>query len=228
MAKGGNGTKAARNSGRTAVAYFRTSSAANAGADKDTVERQRGAVTAHAEGHGREIVREFYDAAVSGADPIDQRPGFIELLEYVHGDGARTILVENASRFARDLAVQLAGHDLLKARGIDLVPVDAPEHFTDETPTAVMVRQILGAVAQFEKAGLVQKLRHARERKRAETGRCEGRKPVPEVVVREAKRLARKSPKTGERRSLRAIAAELARLGHLAPSEKPYEATSVK
>ena len=228
MAKtAGNRGEVAQNS-RAAVAYFRTSSAANVGADKDSAQRQRDAVAGYAKVHGLTIVREFHDAAVSGADPIDQRPGFVELLAYIHGDGARTILVENASRFARDLAVQLAGHDLLKARGIDLVPVDAPDHFRDETPTAVMVRQILGAVAQFEKAGLVRKLRHARERKRAETGRCEGRKPVPEAVVREAKRLARKSPKTGKSRTLRAIADELAALGHLSPSGRPYLAGSVK
>src|SRR3954466_11753185 len=82
MAKGGNGAKADRNSGRTAVAYFRTSSAANVGADKDSVQRQRDAVTAYAKAHGLEVVREFYDAAVSGADPIDQRPGFVEMLAY--------------------------------------------------------------------------------------------------------------------------------------------------
>ena len=89
------------------------------------------------------------------------------------------ILVENASRFARDLAVQLAGHALLRERGIELVPVDAPTYFTDPSPTAEMVRQILGAVSQFEKANLVAKLRHARERLRASAGRCEGRKAVP-------------------------------------------------
>jgi DNA invertase Pin-like site-specific DNA recombinase len=227
VARRENGAGADRNS-RAAVAYFRTSSAANVGADKDTVQRQRDAVTAYARAHGLEIVREFHDAAVSGADPIDRRPGFVGLLAYLHGDGARAILVENAGRFARDLAVQLAGHDLLKARGIDLVPVDAPDHFRDGTPTAVMVRQILGAVAQFEKAGLVRKLRHARERKRAETGRCEGPKPVPEAVIREAKRLARKSPKTGKSRTLRAIADELAALGHLSPSGRPYLPGSVK
>ena len=228
MAKRGNGAGADRNS-RTAVAYFRTSSAANVGAGKDTVRRQRDAVTAYAAAHGLTIVREFHDAAVSGADPIDRRPGFVELLAYVHGDGARAILVENAGRFARDLAVQLAGHDLLKARGIDLVPVDAPDHFRDETPTAVMVRQILGAVAQFEKAGLVRKLRHARDSKSAALGRrVEGRKPVPEAVIREAKRLARRSPKTGESRTLPAIADELAALGHLSPSGRPYLAGSVK
>src|SRR3954454_18157205 len=224
----GNRAKAAANPGRTPVASYRTSSAANVGADKDSLARQRDAVTAYAKAHGLTIVREFYDPAISGGDPIDQRPGFVELLAYIHGNGARIILVENASRFARDLAVQLAGHDLLKTRGVELIPVDAPDHFLDETPTAVMVRQILGAVAQFEKAALLQKLRHARERKRAETGRCEGRKPVPEAVVREARRLARKNPRTGEVRSLRQIAAELVKLGHVGPSGKPYAAESVK
>jgi hypothetical protein len=83
-------------------------------------------------------------------------------------------------------------------------------------------------VSQFEKAQLVRKLRAARERKRAETGRCEGRSAVPSLVLAEAKRLARRSPKAGQRRSLRQIAAELARLGHLGPSGKPYGPESVK
>ena len=112
--------------------------------------------------------------------------------------------------------------------GIDLVPVDAPDHFTNETPTAVMLRQILGAVSQFENASLVEKLRKARERKRAETGRCEGRKAVSEGVIKEAKRLNRRNPRTSKRRSLRAIAKELAELGHLSPSGKPYGPESVK
>src|SRR5262245_31487167 len=87
--------------------------------------------------------------------------------------------------------------DLLKAQGITLLPVDAPDYFTNETPTAVLVRQILGAISQFEKASLVQKLRQARERKRLTHGRCEGRPPVPAAAKALAKRLYRKSPKTG-------------------------------
>lgn len=212
----------------TAAAYYRTSSAANVGSDKDSHKRQRDAVIEYAQANDILVVREFYDAAVSGADPINERLGFSDMLTYLHSNGARMILVESASRFARDLAVQITGHELLKRKGIELVPVDAPDHFTNETPTAIMVRQILGAVSEFEKASLVEKLRKARERKRAETGRCEGRKPVPGVVVKEAKRLYRKSPRTGKRRSLRAIANELAELGHLAPSKKRYGAESVK
>lgn len=213
---------------KPAVAYFRTSSATNVGVDKDSLKRQREAVLNYAKIHKLRIVQEYYDPAVSGADPIQDRPGFGELLRYITGNGARTVLVENASRFARDLAVQIAGHDLLKDRGIELVPVDAPDHFTDETPTAVMVRQILGAVSEFEKASLVQKLRQARERKKVETGRCEGRKPVPDSIVREAKRLRRKNPRTGKRRSLRQVSFELAEMGYLAVSGNHYGAESVK
>lgn len=212
-----------------AVAYYRTSSASNVGADKDSQRRQAAAVEEYAKGRVRlNIVASFYDAAVSGADPVDARPGFSALLGYCAEHGVGVVLVENASRFARDLVVQLTGHALLKARGIELVPVDAPTYFTDPSPTAVMVRQILGAVSEFEKAGLVAKLKAARERKQQETGRCEGRRAVPPEVITEARRLARRSPKTGQRRSLRDIAAELASLGHLGASGGPYTASSVR
>src|SRR4051812_39868182 len=200
---------------RTAVAYFRTSSAANVGADKDSERRQREAVEAYARASRLTVVKEFYDAAVSGADPVDARPGFVALLEHCSLQGVGVILVENASRFARDLAVQLTGHALLRTRGIELIPVGAPSYFTDPTPTAELVRQILGAVSQFEKASLVAKLKGARDRARVERGRCEGRKAVPATVIAEARRLARRNPKTGQKRSLRQIAAEPAALGHV-------------
>jgi DNA invertase Pin-like site-specific DNA recombinase len=210
-----------------AVAYYRTSSAANVGADKDSERRQREAVAGYAKGARVEVVAEFYDAAVSSADPVDQRTGFVAFLDHCVAHGVGVVLVENASRFAHDLAAQLTGHALLQARGIELVPVDAPTYFTDPTPTAEMVRQILGAVSQFEKASLVAKLRGARERKKAATGRCEGRKPVPAEVIAQAHRLARRNPKTGRKRSLRQFAAELAALGYLGPSGKHYFPASV-
>jgi hypothetical protein len=75
------------------------------------------------------------------------------------------------------------------------------------------MRQIAGAFAELEKARLVGKLRHARERIRQERGRCEGRKPHAEIkreAVLMAKRLHRANPLNGRRRSLRRIAAEMA------------------
>lgn len=217
---------------KPAVAYLRTSSAANAGEDRDSHKRQMAAIQAFAARNGYTIVLPpYYDAAVSGADRIDARPGFAAMLAFLaeHQD-VRTILVENASRFARDLIVQLTGHDMLKARGIALIPVDAPGYFTEETPTAVMVRQILGAVSQFEKAAVVHKLRVARERKRAITGKCEGRKSHAEAhpeTVKLAKELRWVNKRMRERRSLRDIAAMLAEQGHLSRTGKPYSASAV-
>ena len=92
-----------------------------------------------------------------------------------------------------------------------------------------MVRSILGAVSQFEKEALVLKLRRARERKRATTGRCEGRKPtIPPNVIQAARRLARRNPRTGRARSLREVAAELAALGMLNANGNPFGAESVR
>jgi DNA invertase Pin-like site-specific DNA recombinase len=213
------------------VAYFRTSSAANVGTDKDSEKRQRQAVEAFARQAGFAIVDAYYDAAVSGADPVDTRPGFAAMLKRIETNGVRTIIVESANRFARDLMVQEVGHARLRERGIDLIAADNPSSFLDDTPTARLVRQVLGAIAEFDKAMTVAKLRGARERKRAAVGKCEGRKSHLEVrpdVVREAKRLRRRSPKTGRQRSLREVAAELAALGHLNTNRRPFSASSVK
>ena len=213
-----------------AVAYYRTSSATNVGDDKDSLKRQEEAVMSYAAANGIDVVREFYDAAVSGADPIQDRDGFSDLLAYVANNGARKVLVENAGRFARDLAVQITGHSMLKKLGYELIPVDSPNHFTDDTPTAVMVRQILGAVSEFEKAQVVSKLRAARTRKRMETGKCEGRKSYQEMnpnLVREAKRLRRRNPKSGKRYSLQRIARELFEQGYKTSTGKPFASTQI-
>ena len=85
-------------------------------------------------------------------------------------NGARTIIVESPDRFARDLMVQLAGHDMLKAKGVTLIAASAPMHFAEDTPTAVLARQVLGAIAEFEKTTLVARLAAARRRKRIATG----------------------------------------------------------
>src|SRR5215469_13526996 len=90
---------------------------------------------------GIEVIDIYRDATVKGGDPIHERPGFADMLESIEGNGA--ILVERASRFARDLIVQETGYAMLKARGIDLITVDSPTSFLDETPTAKLIRQIL-------------------------------------------------------------------------------------
>ena len=213
-----------------AVAYLRTSSAANVGTDKDSETRQRAAIQAFAKREGFEVVAEFYDAAVSGADPIETRPGFSALLDRIEGNGVRVVLVEEASRFARQLVVQEAGVLALVERGVRVLTASGDDLTEVSDPFRVAMRQIAGAFAQLEKARLVSKLKVARDRKRATGAKVEGRKSLQELrpeVVAEARRLRRALPKGGQR-SLRDVAAELARRGYLNEAGKPYGAEAVR
>jgi DNA invertase Pin-like site-specific DNA recombinase len=209
-----------------AVGYMRTSSSTNVGADKDSDKRQRQAIQNFAKANGYHIAVDdwFYDAAVKGSDAITARPGFAAMLDRIAGNGVRTIIVESPDRFARDLIVQLTGHDHLKALGVELVPASAPDFFLQETPTAELVRQVLGAVAQFEKANLVAKLKAARDRKREESGKCGGRKSYAEANP-ELVKLARELQ--GEELSLRGISAALAERGYTTPKGVPYSASAI-
>jgi hypothetical protein len=80
----------------------------------------------------------------------------------------------------------------LKRLGVTLIAANAPDHFLEDTPSAVLIRQVLGAIAQFQKASLVAKLKVARDRKKAQTGKCGGHKSMLErnpQIVATAKRL---------------------------------------
>ena len=87
------------------------------------------------------MVGEEYHGAVSGADPLEARPGFVALFSHNAGNGVRTILVEMANRFARDLITQETGWKMLRDKGIELIAVDSPNAFLDDTPTAVFIKQ---------------------------------------------------------------------------------------
>jgi DNA invertase Pin-like site-specific DNA recombinase len=221
-----------------AVAYLRTSSATNIGLGKDTDQRQRLAIQAYAEQASIDLVGEYYDAAVSGADPVDQREGFAAMLQWIAANDVHTVIVETANRFARDLIIQETGYRLLKERGIDLIAADSPTAFLDNGPTSRLIRQILGAVSEFDKAMTVAKLKGARERKRKVKGWCEGGLPLeqryPEAIAA-AKKLYRRHPKTGKRRSLRQISTLLAAHGHVMTAKyrgvdepRPFNAATVQ
>jgi hypothetical protein len=100
----------------------------------------------------------------------------------------------------------------------------------------------MGVFSQLEKARLVKKLKAARDRRRREKGKCEGRLTRLERAERSgetdevqrlaaatalAKRLHRASPKTGERLSLRRISKRLADEGYLNERGEPYHPQSI-
>ena len=112
---------------------------------------------------------------------------------------------------------------LLTANGDDLT--DASD------PSRNMMRQIAGAFHEYEKARLVNKLKVAREAKKAVTGKCGGRKTYAErdpAIAIAAKALAGERP----RLSLREIAERLFAQGYGVTLKgqpmHPYPASSVR
>lgn len=210
-----------------AVAYLRTSSAANVGSDRDSDKRQRAAIEGFARRAGYQVVAEFYDAAVSGADPIETRRGFAALLDRIEGNGVRTVIVEDASRFARELMTQELGILALIQRGVRVLTANGDDLTDSSDPSRKMMRQIAGAFHEYEKARLVAKLKAARMRKRERAGKCEGRKSYVETNPQMVE-LARELH--GRRLSLREISAELAAHEHKYVTKKglPFSASAVK
>src|SRR5215212_2401206 len=212
---------------KTAVAYLRTSSAANVGADKDSVKRQCDAITAFARRAGYEIVDWFSDAAVSGEDDIGDRPGFSAMLDRIEGNGVRTVIVEDASRFARKVLTQELGIVALQTRGVTVWSARGEMNLTEtDDEFKVAMRQIAAVFAELEKKRLVKKLKAARDRKRATGAKVEGRKSHaegrPEIAAR-AKKLRRY-----DKLSLRGIAVQLAEEGFATASGRPLQVSSIK
>jgi DNA invertase Pin-like site-specific DNA recombinase len=69
--------------------------------------------------------------------------------------------------------------DEFRKLGVMVIAADSDTDLTVESgdPTRTLMRQMLGAISQWEKTVIVQKLRSARMRIRKTDGRCEGRKP---------------------------------------------------
>ena len=213
-----------------AVAYMRTSSLSNVGADKDSDKRQRAAIQRFAKSAGYEIADTdwFDDPGVSGADPIETRDGFKALLDRIDGNGVRTVLIDEPSRFARDLTTQELGIALMIGRQCKVIAANGDDLTETTDPMRIAMRQIAGAFMQLEKTRLVDKLRSARDRKRATGVQVEGRRPIAEThpeAVAMARNLAHGNRK--ERLSLRKIAAKLAEAGHLNMKGKPFAANVI-
>ena len=214
-----------------AVSYLRCSGLGQV--DGDTWDRQTAAITKYAKHHGIEVVDEFRDAGVSGTKDLDNRPGLAALLDRVESNGVKIVLLENATRLARDLMVSEVILQQLTNAGCKVVAADSGTDLTADSddPTRRLIRQVLGAVAEFDRRVTVMKLRAARERKRSRGQRCEGRKPFGSLPG-EAETLARikelrRKPPNGRRRSLQQICDALNAEGLPTRSEKPWTKQAV-
>lgn len=196
-----------------AVSYLRVSGKGQV--DGDGFPRQRDAIAKFAKSRKLTVVDEHIDEGISGTTELDDRPGLAALFESIESNGIRVVIIENASRLARDLMVQEILLAECRKLGVQVLEADGGNDLSvgSSDPTATLIRQVLGAVSQFEKSVVVLKLRSARQRMKTTTGRCEGRKPFgakpgeAEIVARIVE--LRRKPIKGARLSYAGIAQRL-------------------
>jgi DNA invertase Pin-like site-specific DNA recombinase len=157
-----------------AFAYLRVSGKGQL--DGDGFDRQLEAIRNYAKANEIRIKTVFREEGVSGTKDLADRPAFMAMLSELLSNGVRVVIIEKLDRLARDLMVQETIIGEMRKNGITLISVHEPDLLQDD-PSRKLVRQIFGAIAEYERAMIVAKLRGARMRKKAKEGRCEGAKP---------------------------------------------------
>jgi DNA invertase Pin-like site-specific DNA recombinase len=155
-------------------AYLRVSGMGQV--DGDGFTRQGEAINRYALSNGMTILQTFKEAGVSGTKELEHRPALLELSTAIDSGEVRVVLIEALNRLARDLMIQESILSDFRKRGITVISVSEPDLCSGD-PSRTLMRQIFGAIAEYDKAMLVLKLRGARQRMKARTGHCEGSKP---------------------------------------------------
>ncbi len=144
----------------------------------DGFPRQRVAIANYARANGYRITHWFEERAIPGKTEWENRPAWLAMITALNG--VDTIVIETLNRLARDLMVQEHIIADLRARHVTLISAMEPDLCVDD-PSRKLLRQIMGAISEYDRAMITAKLSGARKRMKAATGRCEGRKPYGET-----------------------------------------------
>ena len=112
-------------------------------------EARRTALLVWCAAQGCTLVHVFFDQAVGGAAPADQRPGLSAALAGVKQHGAGILLVATRDRLARDTLIAA----LVEQRALQLGAAIRAVHGSGntDTPEGLLVRRVVDAFAEYER-----------------------------------------------------------------------------
>ena len=194
--------------------------------------RQLEEIENYSQNAGYSIEHVYQEKAVSGTTDETQRPAFQDMITDILKNGVRTVIIEGMDILARDVSIQTALITYLASKEITLISARTDQDITQAVlndPMQKALVQIQGVFSELEKDLLVKKLKQARDRKKAETGKCEDRKSYTETnpeLVKTIKRLRRK-PAKGKRMLFKKVIAEVNRLGFTKAKGKPFTLATI-
>jgi site-specific DNA recombinase len=139
------------------------------------LEAQRSAVEAYCLTQGYELVAHFTEGGVSGKTPLADRKELLRALASVKTLEADALVVAKLDRLSRDPLTQMTAERVLAKAGARVVSV-AGEGTEGEDPAQVLLRRIMGAVAEAEASFTGARVKEALRAKKARGERL-GRPP---------------------------------------------------
>jgi DNA invertase Pin-like site-specific DNA recombinase len=128
------------------------------------LDAQREAIAGAARRLGLTVAGWYSDAGVSGSAALDARPGLLAALDALtRGD---VLIVAKRDRVARDVLVSAMVERLAARKGARVVSA-AGEGTDGDSPADVLMRQMIDAFAQFERALIATRTKAALTAKRA-------------------------------------------------------------
>ncbi|AWG65278.1 resolvase [Mycobacteroides abscessus] len=205
------------------VAYLRVSTARQQEAFGPEVQRE--AIRKWAKANDHRVVSWQTDT-ITGTSELRDRTGWVNAEDLVKDGTAQGIVIARLDRLARDVLVQeLLLRNLNRLGGVVLSARESEnELLTGESkdPSRKLIRTILGAISEYDREMITDRLESARKAKAAAGGyahgalpygyRSEGGKLVPHRLEQDA--LRRMVELSGDGYSTRQIAAKLSEEGH--------------
>ena len=140
-------------------------------------EPQERALREYVQRRGWKVQKIYRDHGISGAS--SKRPALNELLKECHRGSVDVLVVWKFDRFARSLNALISGLETCRALGIDFVSVT--EAVDTSLPAGELVFQMIGAVAQFERSLIGERVRAGLANARAK-GATLGRPPLRKLT----------------------------------------------
>jgi DNA invertase Pin-like site-specific DNA recombinase len=148
------------------------------------LEVQEQAIKAWAKAQCHKVVRWDSDEGVSGSHGIDQRDGLLDALGALQAGEVGGIVVYRLDRLARDLIVQESLlSEIWRAGGTAFSTAAAEDAYlapdtNGDDPSRALIRQILGAVSQYERGMVRLRMRSGKQRKAEQGGYIGGAPPL--------------------------------------------------
>lgn len=154
-----------------AIGYARVSTSAQVKHGFAGCDDQAEAIARYARQEGLNLLRVERDEGVSGAEDLGARDGLPTAMGDLMDGDATVLIVTHQDRLARDLLIQETIVIDLEKHGAQVHSIAQGGNITDDDPDSpdpnrVFIRQMIGAIAQLEKATIRARLMRGKRAKR--------------------------------------------------------------